>query len=423
MKPLLMVCISSFLFLACNETPEVVIPNTSSDILLSETHPMTPSMRTPMEGVYTVRDGEDVFGDRVALKWSYSVAQNFRDTTYTLSVFTGRDVCYFVLQGGTMDSAFLFTGYWRKMVNTETGLARFVISASHGGRQLFRPNPVIGKDSIVFEGEFGSGESLPNRHVRFTYERPLYTQRKFAVIAHRAGGRTSDLLPAAENSIEMILFTPQLGSTAIEVDVRFTKDGVPVLYHDSQLNSRLTQKSGLIGPIEEYTYPQLQAFVRLIHGERIPTFQEALDAALYRTPIRGVYIDVKAAADMGAIRAIQKEYIAKAAAAGRQFEILIGIPAQDILDAFLALPDYASAPSLCELSVDDVRKAQSLVWAPRWTLGTQLGDAAQMHAEGKKVVTWTMDVASWVETYIRTGDFDGILTNYCPMVAYYHYTR
>jgi glycerophosphoryl diester phosphodiesterase len=423
MRPLLVLCLFSALFLACSETPDVVVPKSSSDVLMSETRRLTPVMRSSMEGVYVVHDGAEVFGDRVVLKWSYTVAENLTDTSFYLSVFSGRDVGYFILEGGTLDSVFLFSGYWRKMVNTETGIANFAISMSHGGRQLFQKNPVIGKDSIVFAGEFGTGQSLPNQMVKFTYERPLDQTRKFAVIAHRGGGRTSDLLPAAENSVEMILFTPRLGSNSIEIDVRFTKDGVPILYHDGELNSRLTQKTGLVGPIEEYTYPQLQAYVRLIHGERIPTFQQALDVALYRTPIRGVYLDVKAGKDMPAIRAIQKEYLAKAAAAGREFQILIGLPNQEIMDAFMALPDYASAPCLCELTIDDARKTKALAWAPRWTLGTQLSETAQMHAEGRKVYTWTVDVASWVETYIRTGDFDGILTNYCPMVAYYHYTR
>jgi glycerophosphoryl diester phosphodiesterase len=423
MRPLLVALLCPVLFLSCMETPDVVVPKSASDVLMSETKRLTPVMRSSMEGVYVVHDGAEVFGDRVVLKWSYTVAENLTDTTFILSIFSGRDVGYFVLDGGTLDSVFLFSGYWRKMVNTETGLANFAISASRGGRQLFQKNPVIGKDSIVFAGEFGSGQGLPNQMVTFTYDRPLDRTKQFAVIAHRGGGRTSDLLPVSENSVEMILFTPRLGSNSIEIDVRFTKDGVPILYHDGDLNSRLTQKTGLVGAIEEYTYPQLQAFVRLIHGERIPTFQQVLDVALYRTALRGVYVDVKAGKDMPAIRAIQKEYLTKAAAAGRQFQILIGLPNQEIMDAFMALPDYASAPCLCELTIDDARKTKALAWAPRWTLGTQLTETAQMHAEGRKVYTWTVDVASWVETYIRTGDFDGILTNYCPMVAYYHYTR
>jgi len=422
MRRLLFLCFLPVLFASCNETPDVVTPNLSMGTL-EDTHRITPVMRASIEGVYSVFGGSDVFGDQVALKWSYVVSENLVDTTFMLSAFTGRDMCYFALQGGTLDSVFIFTGYWRKMVNTETGFARFTIPSSKGGRLLFQPNPNVKKDSIVFTGSFGVGQSLPNTGLILTYQRPLYNGRKFEVLAHRGGGRTSDLLPVSENSVEMVLFTPRLGTTGLEIDLRLTKDGVPILYHDGEINSRLTQKSGLVGTIEEYSWGQLQAFVRLIHGERIPTLQQVLDAALYRTSIRVIYLDNKNSANLALERSIQKDYMAKAAAAGREFQILIGLPNEDKVNEFLALPDYASAPSLCELSVDDTRNTKALVWAPRWTLGTLNSDVAQMHAEGRRVFTWTVDVPAYVDQYIKQGDFDGILTNYAPMVAYYNYTR
>lgn len=409
-------------FVSCSETPDVVVPNSGASLLLSETKRLTPAMRASIEGVYSVVDGGDVFGDLLVLKWSY-VVNGPSDTSFTLSAFAGRDVAYFDLQGGTLDSVFFFTGTWRKMVNTETGVARFVIGASHGGRQLFKPSPVIGKDSIVFAGEFGSGQDLPNRQMNFRYLRPLSTSRRFEVLAHRGGGRTSDLLPVSENSVAMILFTSRLGSTGIEIDIHKTKDGVLVLYHDSEINSRLTQKSGLVGPIEAYTYAQLKTMVRLIHGEQMPTLREALDAALERTAIRVVWFDVKKTADIASVRAIQKEYAAKAASMGREFSMLIGLPTEDQINEFLQLPDYSSAPALCELSLDDVRRTNARVWAPRWTLGTQLAEVGQVHSDGRKAFVWTVDVPAYVKDFIANGDFDGILTNYPTIVAFYHYSR
>jgi glycerophosphoryl diester phosphodiesterase len=422
-RPLLFAVLCSALFLSCNETPDVVLPNTGADQLQSATKPIKPVMRSSLEGVYRVLAGEDVFGDQVALKWSYVVSQNLLDTTFTLSVFSGKGACYFALQGGTLDSVFLFTGYWRKMVNTESGMARLVIGSSQGGRLLFQQNPVAKKDSIVLAGAFGAGQGLPDRRLVFAYDRPLYHAKRFEMLAHRGGGRTSDMLPASENSVEMILYAATIGGTGLEIDVRLTKDGVPILYHDGELNSRLTQKTGLVGSIEEYTYAQLQGMVRLIHGERIPTVQQVLEAALYRTPLRVVYLDNKNSANLELERSIQKDFIAKAAAAGRDFTVYIGIPSEDKMNEFLALPDYASAPSLCELTVDDTRKANSHVWVPRFTTGIQTTSGAQMHAEGRLVYTWTMDVPAYVQEYIASGVYDGFVTNYSPMVAFYHYTR
>ncbi len=423
MRPLILISLCAIALVSCSDEANVVIPNSSTDVLLQETHPATPVMRGAIEGVYSVSEGNDVFGDQVVLKWSYVVSANLVDTVHTLSVFSGRDMCYFALQGGSLDSVFLFSGYWRKMTNTETGIAKFTILSSQGGKLLFSPNPVVSPGSIVLTGAFGAGQGLPDRKLTFTYLRPIYKAKKFEVLAHRGGGRTSDMLPVSENTVEMVLFTPILGSNAIEVDVRTTKDGVLIMYHDNELNSRLTQPTGLVGTIENYTYAQLHAYVRLIHGERIPTLQEMLEAALYRTPIRTVYLDSKATANMAGIREVQKDILAKAAAAGRDFQVYIGLPSEDKISEFMALPDYASAPSLNELTMDDTRRTNSLVWVPRWTQGPQAANVAQMHAEGKKVFTWTMDVPAYVEQYFAQSDFDGMVTNYPPMVAYYHYIR
>jgi glycerophosphoryl diester phosphodiesterase len=119
---------------------------------------------------------------------------------------------------------------------------------------------------------------------------------------------------------------------------------------------------------------------------------------------------------------IQQEYTAKAAAAGRQFELLIGIPSDDKINELKAIPNYTQIPSLCELTVDDARALNSKAWAPRWTMGTQNDKVAQVQAEGRRAFVWTLDVPEYVQQFIAAG-YDGILTNYSPMVAYYNYVR
>ena len=419
---MLLVIVAALAAWSCSQDAEVVAPSKTGEWFLSETNPLRPTMRPAIEGVYRVVEGQETFGDLVALKWSY-VADG-PDTTHLLSGFFGRDVAFFELEGGTLDSVFFFVGTWRKMVNTETGLVRFTITRSSGGAQLFQSMPVIGKDSITMVGGWGSGNDNASERIVLRYERPLYAATPLEIVAHRGGGRTSDLMPVSENSVAMILYTGRLGSTGIEIDIHITKDGVPILYHDNNLNLRLTQKSGLVGPVEEYTYVQLQALVRLINGERIPTLQEVLDAALYQTALRFVWLDMKAVqSSMPLIREIQKEYEAKALAANREFEVLIGLPTQDKVDEFLTLPDYQQAPALCELDVEKVRQTNARVWGPRWTEGTQNELVAQMQAEGRRVFVWTLDVPEYVQEYIANGRFDGILSNYPSIVAYYHYVR
>jgi glycerophosphoryl diester phosphodiesterase len=410
------------LVLSCSQEVDVVEPTDSGELLLDETESLTPTMRSSMEGVYRVIAGQETFGDLVALKWSYEITGS--DTTHYLSGFFGKDGAFFILRGGTLDSVFFFTGTWRKILNTDTGLMRFLITGTQGGRELFSPAPVIGRDSITFLGTWGNGNENPAYNVQLKYERPLYATEPMEIIAHRAGGRTSDHLPASENSVEMILYAGRLGATGVEIDVHLTSDQVPILYHDNNLNLRLTRPSGLVGPVEEYSYAQLQTFIRLINGERIPTLEEALDAVVYRTSLRTVWLDMKAdQLSMTAVRAIQQEYLDKAAAAGRSVDILIGLPTQDKVDEFLTLSDYAQAPSLCEVGVDNVRLVNARVWGPRFTDGTQNGLVAEMHAEGRRAFVWTLDEPAFVQDFIANGDFDGILSNYSTIVAFYHHTR
>jgi glycerophosphoryl diester phosphodiesterase len=120
---------------------------------------------------------------------------------------------------------------------------------------------------------------------------------------------------------------------------------------------------------------------------------------------------------------IQKEILKRAEEKGRDLMVVMGIPSDEIRDALLAYPDFQNVPSLCELTVDDVRTLKSMVWGPRWTLGTQNDLVQQMHDEGKIVVCWTIDNPGWIQTYITEGHFDGLLTNYPYVVAYYHYIQ
>lgn len=240
-------------------------------------------------------------------------------------------------------------------------------------------------------------------------------------MSHRSGGRTSDLLPFSENSIGIIKKTAEFGSTGIEIDVRLTKDGVPILYHDNTLNTREVQKSGLLGPIENYTFEQLSTFVRLKDGEKIPTLRDALKTVVFQTPLSFVWLDTKYTGSIIEVRAIQKEYLEIAAAAGRQLEIVIGLPTDDAYNEFLKLPQYQSVPSLSEQSPELVQNINARVWAPRFTLGTQNELVKQVHAKGKLAFVWTLDVPGYIQRFINEGHFDAILSNYPSCVAYYYY--
>jgi glycerophosphoryl diester phosphodiesterase len=410
---------------ACRKDTPVLVPDTSWSLFESAgTSPLYSSTRRSMEGVYLVsgEDGLNTFGQQVALKWSYLAEGT--DTTYYLSVFCEKDIAYFVMEGRRMNDSLLFNGYWRKLVNTKTGIVRFMISPSNGADQLLTPFPKIGEDSIIMSGIFGEGQEIPKGNITLTYLRPLYQgPSPFEILGHRCGGQNSDLLPVSENSLGMIKLAGQLGATGIEMDVQLTKDAIPVLYHDQTVNLNLLQKNGLSGTIDQYTFDQLYTMVRLQDGEHIPDLREALDFVLYHTDLRFVWLDMKYNGPLLKVRDIQQEYLQKAATAGRSLEIVIGLPEQAQMTWFMELPDYKFVPSLCELTRDDVQKINAGVWAPRWTLGLQEESVAQIKSEGRKAFVWTVDVPDYIYKFISQGNFDGILSNYAPLVAYYYYVK
>jgi glycerophosphoryl diester phosphodiesterase len=179
----------------------------------------------------------------------------------------------------------------------------------------------------------------------------------------------------------------------------------------------------MIGPIKNYSYAQLEGLVRLTKGEHIPTLRAALDAILYNTPLKYVWLDTKFDGPMDQLRSMQVEYQQKAAAIGRTLEITIGIPDEAVQHNFVKMAGYKNIPSVNELTTEDVAITNSTIWAPRWTLGFQPAKVNQMHAEGRRVFVWTLDVPENIQSYFNDGNFDGILSNYPSSVAYYYYAK
>lgn len=100
----------------------------------------------------------------------------------------------------------------------------------------------------------------------------LDANSKFVLVAaHRAAHQQFP-----ENSIQAIEEAIRLGVDIVELDVKVTKDGVPVLMHDGTIDRTTTGS----GKPSDFTLAELKKF-RLIHnGEKtdevIPTFDEAL---------------------------------------------------------------------------------------------------------------------------------------------------
>jgi glycerophosphoryl diester phosphodiesterase len=218
--------------------------------------------------------------------------------------------------------------------------------------------------------------------------------------------------------------TELLGGNAIEIDVKLSKDRVPFLYHDKTINLRLTQKSTIWGNIEDFTFPQLRSLITLVRGEKIPSLREALTYVVEKTNIEFVWLDMKSTKnDIPEVIQIQKDILQRAEELGKKLEIYVGLPTDDKVEHFMSHPDWETTTSLNEFEPDDARRTKSEVWGPRWTLGMQNATVLQMQSEGRKVITWTMDDPDFIKQYMYEGHFNGMVTNYPTLVAYYHYSR
>jgi glycerophosphoryl diester phosphodiesterase len=408
---------------SCKRDFEAPIPDLSwGEFDSASKDPLPHVAMNKLEGVYTIMEGGDDFGPLAVLKWSYTKLPG-SDTVYHLSIFTENEVSYFITEARAKDSSVLLNGYWRQLANISTGIVRLKIAAATGGQHLFNSDPVTTAGQVIISGVYGREQNQPTKNFKLSYLRPLNHTPSFEIIAHRGGGRNADLLPANENSVEMFMLASRFGATGVEIDVRLTKDGVPILYHDETLNERLIEKNGMVGPIKNFTYQQLSTAVRLKRGGKIPTLREGLTALLENTPIRYVWLDLKYNGSLQIVRDIQQEFLQKAANMGKPFEITMGIPDEDVYNNFLLLPGYQNIPSLVELDVEKVVTANARIWAPMFTKGLQNDEVQAIQAQGRRAFVWTVDGPNNVRKYMYEGRFNGILSNQPEIVAYYYYAK
>lgn len=119
------------------------------------------------------------------------------------------------------------------------------------------------------------------------HERVAERRKGTAVICHRGASEH-----AHENTLEAYRATFELGGDGNEIDIRATKDGVLVCFHDDMLD-RLTDG---YGDASEYTWEELQRFRFREPGRfgdqcRIPTLVEVFD--LHRKHAGLTHLDIK----------------------------------------------------------------------------------------------------------------------------------
>ncbi len=108
------------------------------------------------------------------------------------------------------------------------------------------------------------------------------------IIGHRGAAAY-----APENTLEGIATAAEMQAPWVELDVKLTKDNIPILFHDETLE-RTTNGSGAVAETDYADIQNLEAgswFGESFAGIKIPTLEEALDVIL--THNLGLNLEIK----------------------------------------------------------------------------------------------------------------------------------
>lgn len=384
---------------------------------LAGTTPLPLEIRPFLIGNYSSTDNSGGFGNKFVLLWK----QN------KLSIFSNVNGNYAVLDVGVnyADSSIKMAGYWRSPLNQEEGKIYLTLSKQDGADDILAKRFTVAK----WRGQNINLEGKSRGDIEMTFERffsnKVLLNSKFSIIAHRAGGRNSDNIPFAENSIELVKRASEMGANGVEIDIKLTKDNIPIVYHDDDINIRLTQKGPVVGDITDFNYEFLNRYVRLVDGQTIPTLEDMLNTIIDSTDIKFVWLDNKGGSERFFSYTLPIMYKALLRARGKNNDIIIlnGIPTEEIATEFLKVPNSRERPNLCEISFEKAKELNSVVYAPRWTLGTLDAEVAEAHSRNMKVISWTVDLNTVMRKFISVGNFDGILTDYPSILAYEFYSQ
>ncbi len=237
-------------------------------------------------------------------------------------------------------------------------------------------------------------------------------RRRFLRIAHRGASAH-----APENTARAFELAAELGADMVELDVRLTRDGVPVVIHDPVLE-RLTDGHGAVA---ERTWEYLRG--RTVRGGgRLLALSEALEL-LARLRL-GVYVDIKAKeAALPAAAELERAGLTPYAIMGShdpellrelrrqnpklRTSLLVGPPDQLGRGVWLAL--QAASELAARIQCDYVHPCWEHVSdRPDRLLDPAWIDA--VHRAGRGVITWHEERAAVIEGLRQLG-VDGICTD------------
>lgn len=235
------------------------------------------------------------------------------------------------------------------------------------------------------------------------------------VIGHRGA-----MGHAPENTMTSFEQALQLGADMLEFDVRLSKDGIPIIVHDANLD-RTANRSLDVADLTAEDLDQLDAgswFDLRFAGERIPRLSQLLKwAQAKKTKSKGkfaYFVELKVDGDEGRREQLIKAVLKDLKDAGAlKRSILISFDEPSLVLTHRISPEVATGFLYSEFLHDALERAKRLKTnhlLPRKDRVT--GDLVEeAHAAGMAVVAWTADRLDEFRKLVVWG-VDGIATNY-----------
>lgn len=344
-----------------------------------------------LSGYYKVTDGTDCFGSKVAIKINSKYLS-----------FFGNNSMHAVLEFiDKSDSSLVFQGIYKNMQTSKIDkILNVKLDIKNTSKKLTL--------TVTFEG----GE--PKILILDLIEK-LEQHSESMIFAHRASAAEGVCFPAPENSLAGLKIMEAFGANGAEIDVRMTKDRIPVIFHDDNITPRTCDSKFCIGSISNFYFSHLRHYSKLYNGENIPTLEEMLRFISDSTTIEYVWLDMKYVEVIDEVMNMQFEFNEKAQKAGRNLIIYLGLPDEDMLNAYTQNPLAKICPSICEIGPNETIKAGSDIWAPRWTLGAEKSESIRLRALGIKTIYWPVNDIDVMNVILNKSASDGILTDYSPL--------
>jgi len=379
--------------------------------------PLTRDQLYSFEGIFDLSQGSDLLGSDASV----------RTSSGTVSILTDKDSGYVVLGAACLpDQRVVLEGYWQYPTRVKAGLVRLFVEPPELAVSLCNGEVPAPSTELRVSGSYGNGDQYPTMPLALGWARELKPWRgRFFTTAHHGACEATDHCGVSQNSIETLRLADRIGSNAVEIDVRTTRDGIPILFHDPGLSSVLVDGLFCNGKIADLSLAELRANCTLRYGEAIPTVSETLDALIDETEIEGVYLDMKVAEGVLPTARLASAALAEMQARNenddpnddRRMGILVAITTDEVLAAWrtakatLEAEGVAVPPCLLEYDPELVLSEGCVAWGPTWTAGPQAANVAKVRESGGITVFWTINQSDFINSFLTQAKPNGIISS------------